>query len=236
MAEPTEALILDYAQQARQLLPRGLIWAIRSGTTYAQFLEGVATEFARLETRAAELEFESDPRTTTELLIEWERNLGIPGNCGSLGSTTIIRRAVAAAKLASQGGQSREYFIGVALQLGWAIQIEEHCPPGIGSPCNWGAGRGLAGAGWPWTWTVHAPPAAFEVFEAGQSAAGDPITSLNLDELLECTLQAIAPAHTVLLFEYDLPPAHEWGPWGEIPAGTSGLEIAPLSPVVTNPY
>ena len=236
MAEPTEARIAAYAAQARKLLPLGLIWAIRTGTPYGDFVDGLATEFARVESRFAEAELEIDPRTTTELISDWERNLGLPGECASNPTTTIARRAAITAKLASQGGQSVAYYTTLAATLGWEIEIEEYPPPAIERPTAPMVAGSACTELYVFAWTVHAPPAAFDVFQAGQSGAGDPLVSANLNELLECTLRALRPAHTSVLFEYDLPPAHEWGPWDEIAPGSVGLELKPVAPVVTNPY
>ena len=57
---------------------------------------------------------EADPTLTTELLPDWEADFGLPDPCTVANPSTDQRRASLLAKIASQGGQSPEYFISVA--------------------------------------------------------------------------------------------------------------------------
>lgn len=235
MATPAESRVLAWAEAAGKLLPPGALWHLRANGVLQSLLRGMADEFARIEERSLGLYAEMNVESITELIGEWEESWGIPGECENLSTTLIQRRYALAGKIASTGGQSAEYFIQVAARMGWEITIEEHVPPAPGPLTEWGAGSGLTGAGWIYTWIVHAPAFLVDYFTAGESLAGEPLTTTEgLAALLECTLEAIAPAHAVLLFEYDLPTPPGWYPWEILYPRATVLSFNAPAPVRTH--
>ena len=55
--------------------------------------------------------------------------------------------------------------------------------------------------GWQFVWQVNAPEASIVEFDAGRSSAGEPLRSWG-NELLECVINRLKPAHTYVLFAY----------------------------------
>lgn len=163
---------------------------------------------ARADARGVDLIEEMDPRTTQELLGDWERMTGLPDGCTGAPDSTSERQAALHQKLTSTGGQSRAYFIEVAAKLGYSIEIEEHRPCAIGMPCD----VPVYGPDWAFAWTVHVlPPEGW--YDSSMAIAvakiGDPVGIRlrgwgSLD--LECVIGRSRPAHTIVLFTYEIEP------------------------------
>jgi uncharacterized protein YmfQ (DUF2313 family) len=119
-----------YAQSLTNLLPTGVAWPRDADRTIMRAISGLAQIFGFVDRRAADLlEIESDPRTTVELLTDWERNWGLPDHCFlGVGQTLDERRKFLVLKMTLEGGQSREWFIWVAAQLGYDVSITEFAP------------------------------------------------------------------------------------------------------------
>lgn len=169
----------DYGLQGVDLLPPGPAW---QGTRLKQFLTAAVREFSRVEWRARRLIEESDPRTTQELLSEWEAFAGLPA-CGGPGPETIAgRQAALVAKLTQQLTPTAAAFIEIAESLGYddvAVVVNAD-PFTCISNCN----DVLGGADWIFTFTVS----------VGESSEND--------ATLECLVNALKPVHTTALFEY----------------------------------
>ena len=190
----------DYLAQLQALLPQGFAWPRQADAALTKLLLAWADEMARIDGRAADLVEEADPRTTAELLADWERVAGLPDPCvAALGinQTTAQRRAALVAKLTTIGGQSAAYYIALAASLGYTITVTEFSPFQAGSA----AGDALTNDGWQFVWQVNAPEASIVEFAAGRSSAGEPLRSWG-NELLECVINRLKPAHTYVLFAY----------------------------------
>lgn len=189
----------EYAQLLKNLLPPGQAFRRDPGTNMESLLVGLAAELARAELRAEQLTIEVVPSLTTELLSEWEAVAGLPDRCsGTLEDTIQGRRAALTAKLSSIGGQSPAYFIEVARQLGYTVEIEEFRPFRAGLSA---AGDALTNGDWVFTWKVEAPETTIIDFRAGLSAAGEPLRSWG-NSALECKINQLKPAHTNAIFGY----------------------------------
>lgn len=190
----------EYTQLLRDLLPPGQAFRRDTGTNLERVLTGMAPEFSRVEARADTLALEANPATTTELLVDWERVTGLPDNCsGELEETIQGRRQAVLAKLASVGGQSIPYFIEVARQLGFEITITEFRPFRAG--ISRAGDRLTNGPEWPFVWQVNARETTIISFRAGLSAAGEPLRSWG-NSALECKINQLKPAHTLVIFSY----------------------------------
>lgn len=189
----------DYRRLLLQLLPQGMAWPRASDSTLARFLDAVAVEFSRVDQRAGALFAEVLPATTSELLEEWERVAGLPDPCVADQPQTLqSRRAALVARLAGTGGQSIDYFIGLAADLGYTITIEEFRPFRVGAAV---VGDSLTNGDWAHTWRINGPEVTVTAFRVGQSVVGEPLRAWG-NELLECRISGLKPAHTVLLFAY----------------------------------
>ena len=132
--------------------------------------------------------------TTLQLIAEWEETLGILDECtGPLGD----HAGNPALKFSARGGQSKAYFISLAEQLGYEITITEFAPFRVGINR---IGDPLSGEGWAHTWQIAAS-GSLQYFRADQSKIGERLVTWG-SRLFECTMEQIAPAHTILLFGY----------------------------------
>jgi uncharacterized protein YmfQ (DUF2313 family) len=157
-------------------------------------------ELVRIDARASDLIREADPRSSTELLSDWEELTGLPGICGTIGDTIEDRRNQVVAKLTQLGKQNKQFFISLAATIGYTItvnDIEEYQEFKAGSR----AGDRLTNGSWVYTFTIHAPAFTVRYFKAGANVAGDRLLEYG-DELFECLISSNKPAHTEVIFTY----------------------------------
>lgn len=186
-----------YLRQLQALLPQGDAWPREDNATLTQFLDALAEEFARIDERGVALIDESDPRLTFELLADWEKAFGLPDTCTEAADTIAERHDSLHEKVTRIGDQSRQYFINVAARVGYQITITEFDVFQAGDH----AGDLVNGDNWRFAWRVNAPEETITEFKAGLSAAGDPLRDWG-NEILECVINRLKPAHTHVQFAY----------------------------------
>ncbi|MEP9372625.1 putative phage tail protein [Mesorhizobium sp. KR1-2] len=186
----------DYFAQLQTLLPRGDLWRRDQDASLTLLLKALAAEFARIDVRAQNLLREADPRTTTELLEDFERVAGLPDPCVPDVQSMEARRLRLVQKLTGRGGQSRGFFIELATGLGFPITITEFRRFTAVSSCI----DGINQDPWCHVWRINAPAVRIDNMTV-TSACNEPIRSWG-NELLECVLTRLKPAHTHLLFGY----------------------------------
>jgi len=188
-----------YRDELLALQPPGLALPAEPDSTWAQLLLALAGEWARVDGRAATLVDEANPRTTLELLPEWEAEFGLPDACSLLAPQTIEnRRAAVVQRATSNGGQSRAYFVGVAERLGFpgaeVIEYERHSVDAdVDEP--------LYGEAAAYAWTLRAPLPPIDQMTVDSdvdAALGEKAQTARL----ECTIRRLAPAHTTVHFDY----------------------------------
>jgi uncharacterized protein YmfQ (DUF2313 family) len=117
----------DYAEALQGLLPLGQAWPRDNDSTLMKVVRGLTGIWGDIEIRASTLlEVESDPRSTIELLPDWERNWGLPDPCYSSPQNIGQRQLALVMRMTMEGGQSREFFISVAAMIGYTITITEY--------------------------------------------------------------------------------------------------------------
>lgn len=188
---------VDFKKQLLSLLPTGKVWPRDFDTIIAKTMEGLAPTYARQVARDNNLLIDAFPATTSELLAEWERSLGLPDPCAGPGATEAQRRAQVLARFAETGGQNAAYFIALAAQLGYPVTITEFAASHFGM--NFGDPFG--GDDWQYVWQINAALYGQQFFQFGQNNFGDPFSTFG-DAVLECELNRVKPAHTILIFSY----------------------------------
>lgn len=188
----------NYLSQLQALLPPGAAWTREQNAVLTMLLAGLAEELTRVDQRAEDLLDQIDPRTADELLPDWETVLGLPDSCTGDLDSVVNRLNAAYGTLTATGGASRAYFIAVAESLGFTVTISEYQPFAVGISA---AGDPLYGTDWLYAWLVNAPETTITEFAVGISSAGDPLRSWG-NELLECAITKLKPAHTHVLFGY----------------------------------
>jgi uncharacterized protein YmfQ (DUF2313 family) len=188
----------EYRDALAGLLPSGQAWPRDPQSALQQLVRSFAAELERLDMRAAQLLAETDPASTTELLPDWERVVGLPDPCVTTGQTVAERRLALEGRLTSVGGQSRRFFIELAARLGYSVTIDEFAS----STAATAAGISFTGDGWAHIWRVNVPTTvAVTPFRAGAGAAGEPLRVWS-NEVIECQFNRYKPAHTQVLFAY----------------------------------
>lgn len=201
-----------------------------SETNLSKILRAAAESLAEVEERSLSLAGEADLRTSVELLPEWVEWLRLASDCQSgLPDTTLEQRFSAFQKLVQEGGQSPFHFAAVAQGLGYDIDVVDlrefqEFRVGISR-----VGDALTNGVWVFVVEVHAPEITPRFARAGLSVAGEPLVTFGND-LLECTLDRLKPAHTLFLYVYDKPYVG-YAPWNS--SAPAPLAVRLLLPIPT---
>ncbi len=201
---PVARTSTDYLRSLQSLLPLGKAWNRTEGSNLTEFLHGEAEEFARVDQRSVDLLVERDTRTSSELLIDHEIDLGLPDECSPDTQTIQERRLSAHSRLITLGQQNPAYFIEIAAALGWTIAITEFTPfwMNVGTM---GEPIGDQTNIFYWKVTITLGGGDIIYFLVGSSQMGDPLSFVPGTDSLICILKKYKPAHTTLLFDFDGP-------------------------------
>lgn len=187
---------VGYAQIIDKFWPCGLAWPRDPATLQGKLRRALAPECERLEQRIPDLLNEADPRMTIELLLDFERALGLPDNCGAPPVSLEQRRQAVITRLSAMGGQNKAYFIQLAATYGFTIAIEEYLPFDCQGDCD---GQ-LFDESWAYTFKVIAP--ALTVRQMTCDSFCDEYLTTWGNKILECLMNRYKPAHLAVLFEY----------------------------------
>lgn len=149
--------------------------------------------------RAASLLLEADPRSTSEMLPDWERVLALPDACvAATGEVQTVaqRRAAVVARLTMQGGQSKAYFIALAETLGYEITITEYHP----HTTEHDSESPITDEPWRFVWQANAPLNTLR--DKTSEDDSEMATAVWGNALLECVISRFKPAHTHVIFSY----------------------------------
>jgi uncharacterized protein YmfQ (DUF2313 family) len=190
----------QFLDQMLQLPPPGIAVTRRLDSNFAAFMLAFSDSLARLDQRVDDLMNEIDPRTTLELLPEWERFAKLPDPCVGPMPTLALRRAQILARIVqprlTRARQSRAAIIALAASLGYTIAIEEPQPFTCDSSCD----DAIMNEPWAFAWYVHAP--AQTIFEfTCDSTCDEPLRYWN-NQILECLIRRRAPPDTIVIFAY----------------------------------
>lgn len=183
----TQLVELDVVDEAclaplQALMPPGVAWPRDPDAELTKTLRALAYEFCRVQARARTLLDELDPRTTVEMLDDWERVFGLPDDCVTP-TTLAERRAALQAKMLGFGDPTKAFFLNMAQQLGYTDAAIVTYTSGdmftCVSPCTAALYEGF----WRFVWDLHA-------------------TSGEVDDVLSCTIEALAPLHTLPRFYF----------------------------------
>ena len=186
----------DHARAIAQLLPPGAALTRDPDTVLGKLMLGLAGETERLSNRTLDLIEEADPRTTVEMVGDWERILGLPSACGTPPDTLEGRRAAILARLLASGGSSRAALVALAAAMGEHIRIIERRPIQFGLTC-FGDGSEFGEDKTRFLWTIELDGREEHCFEVGVGELGvTPFSWIDQPEGVICALAELAPAHT----------------------------------------
>jgi uncharacterized protein YmfQ (DUF2313 family) len=178
----------QYARQLAQLLPQGAVWNLESSSWIRKVLLAISDELARISARGLDLIEESDPRTATETLDDWETFLGLPDSCiESIPTTDAARQYAITQKIVRQGSQHRGFYVDLAAACGYTVTINDNFGADIFRTGPSRVGERLYGTDWAHVWEV--------VVDA---ESGDALSHTEF----ECIISRASPAHTLVLFTY----------------------------------
>ena len=215
----------SYAREMFARLPKGAIWPVRFTGIWSQFLLAIGCEFGRIRQAILHLMNELDPRTTSDMLDDWEQAYGLPDECIAAPTTDPerIRRLLT---LVTMKGNLRKRFIeGIVYDIGVDVLLEEFAPATMGVlRC----GGFMAGHGWRWALFCHAPTTTVTRAYMGAAACGDRITDFG-NPALECVVRKHIPvtSKNKIVFGYN-DPQNTFGTaalW-EQPGPASGADTA----------
>jgi len=186
----------DYASDYQAHLPSGAAWPRAADSVATEFARGLTVEFGRVDDRAAQLLLEMDPRSTTELVDDWERITGLPDPCVESAPADLDgRRAAITSRIIARGngGPSQSFLREVLAALGYAssdVVIRRFHLPGFTceSACNDALNTESKSndVGWSFVWEIIAQHGA-------------------LDQQVECQFRnRYALAHIALRFAWPL--------------------------------
>lgn len=190
----------DYHAQLRSLLPPGPAWDLEFNRGIDQLLLAGADLLAVEDGRAQDLLAESNPDTVRELVPDWERVMLLPDPC--MGETPKFedRQLAVRRRLTEVGGQSRAYFVELAIIQGYPnAQVIEHRAPRFGRSRFGSARFGTWAAQFMWTLDTGPRRRLGRRFGAayfGETFGGNPSGAL------ECALRRSAPAHAIEFIKY----------------------------------
>jgi uncharacterized protein YmfQ (DUF2313 family) len=191
---------MDFLERFLQLLPVGKFWRKERGSWLYEVAEAITPEFDRAESEIKFTLTEIDPRTSFSTLDEWEEMLGITDDKCIEGEDRTLeeRRALAYQRYTTRGGNTREYFQNIAIQLGLegvvvnnfeAFRMGSRMGDRFNTPDQW---RGV--------FEVNASQIYSKRFRMG-SLMGEVLRKFG-NPVLECTFNRLKPAHMKIFFTY----------------------------------
>lgn len=188
----------DYTLQLQQLEPKGPAWPEEGDSTSARVYPPVGNALALAHVSVQGLIDEADARTTQQLLVDWERVVGLPDECLDPPGSSAERRRRVVQRLTYQGGQSAAFFIAFLESLGYAgATVTEFRPMRCNSKCNAALNQG----GWRFGWRVNVPVGTDVRVMTVRGRCNDPLATWG-DPGLACLLAVHKPAHTRLFVGY----------------------------------
>ncbi len=188
---------VDVQQAMMRLLPRGRIWRRDPGSMLSALFLALAPTYVRNLASAAQVLVDASPATTVNLLVEWERSLGLPDPCTAANPTIQMRQAAVRAKWGARGALTIGYFVTLAANLGYAVTITEFTPYTVDMPVD----GPLLDPAWGFIWQIHAPEIVTFYFSVDESGVDDALETYDAGELV-CRIAADAPAGTVVFFTF----------------------------------
>lgn len=190
-----------YLNQLIALLPSGQAWNTEAGSNLTAVLGVMAAELAYIHGRADTVIREALPSTTVELLPDWEALAGLPDSCSPLADTLPERISALVSKITRIGGQSRQFFINLAAELGYQIEITEYRPFMCGiTHCDEPLTEGHDVR---FHWHVLVDGAKPLYLRTGESTLDQRLLDWRQADDLACIFQKLKPAHTELIIGYE---------------------------------
>jgi uncharacterized protein YmfQ (DUF2313 family) len=201
----TNHTIEQHRQALADFLPQGQAFGTKNipDKNMFEFLMGLAKEFMRIENTINTIASQDDIQTTTLLIEQWERAVGIPDSCFSNTVSLEQRRTQVLLKL-SVKADTRQSFIDIAAMFGY-------------TPCiiTNGTATGVYPLHYPWPYFANITEAAFTMyvdFPASKTNVVYPFTTAKypwpysdgVNNPVECFFNKIKMANVNIIYRYIL--------------------------------
>lgn len=197
----------DFLEMIWELYPKGAAW-IREPGLLNKVNTSIAAELEAVNHRTNKLIDEADPRTTFEMLEDWEFNYGLPDECTPLGATLKQRRNSLVAKINFLGDMRPAAYKSIASELNYDVDLVEWRPFICGaSEC--GSIDMIGNEDIRFVWNLDIYGVAQSFFESGVSICGDPLGSWDDADELICRINKQKPSHTKVFYFYKEAREHE---------------------------
>lgn len=196
--------VQKYTELILNLFPNGIAWRKDEGSTLHKLASTIAPEFTVIDDITKNMILEADPRTTWDLLTDWENMLGLPDHCSMQAPideplTLEDRRRIVLQKLTTGGGSNESFFQEICRQLGYdGIKVRSFYPYRMGTARM---GDRFTNSGWEYVFEVQSPLSLNRKFRMGQNRMGDRLAQFG-NPVLECTIEKLKPAHTTVIFNF----------------------------------
>lgn len=187
----------DVEGTSRQLarhMPEGRAWGAKGvvGSNTNALIQACAAALNRVQQQISELATQYDIPLTTDLLVDWEKSVGIPDDCLDVALDLAERRQNVIDRLRRAPIVTKAEFeaLGTAL-LGDTVTVD--------------AGADIEIFNMPFPVVFGSAPARFKMFVNLPGRTGFPYAfpipfGAARSELLECVFRKLAPANVVVVF------------------------------------
>lgn len=188
----------SYLRQLISLLPKGRAWTRSLTSKMSELLAGFSPELARVDTYMESIITEKDTQFTDRLLPEFEIDYGLPDSCSDVDADKDTRRQDLRSRFLAVGRMDKQYYIDLALELGFNITITEFTP-------FW-SGQGVSGDPCGdqdvlFFWQVNVSTSSeLIIFRSGSGRSGDLLQSVAGISQVTCFFSKLKPAWTHILF------------------------------------
>ena len=187
-----------YTEQLKALLPQGRAWPRERDSVLSKLLGAEAEGLSDIDRTLTALLSDIRPATTTGLLPDWERVLGLPDDCSEEAGTLQQRRAAVLDKVAAMLCLTPQAFIDLGRTFGAVITVVEHDQ----TLADAIAGLDTSDGKWRFVWWVTIDAGADTRYFDTLSDVNTPLVDIDRITELECRLQKASPAHTHLVVGY----------------------------------
>lgn len=196
---PFGVTFASWVSSLQALLPPGEGLTREPGSVLTRVLQALAALFLTAQSRLEDLLVQADPRHATTMIADWERLLGLPDKCTPAGQQLTGRRRMAYQRLVELGGQSRQYFIGLATLLGEPNVTITEFPRFV---CTGHCNTPLSGTADQFYWRVNIPRPADNLVQMNCNSACNSALQEYTPSVIECAFNSRKPAHTNVTFAY----------------------------------
>jgi uncharacterized protein YmfQ (DUF2313 family) len=179
------------------------IWPRALTGVWGNLLTALGGEPARIDINARKLLDEMDPRTTVDMMPDWETAYGLPDPCTAPPTTIGDRRARLLTLVTMKGSLTPKFLTAMAYNIGIDVLVRTFAPARMGMTAMGGT---LANTPWAFATRVYAPPVSARRMHMGVSYMGDRLCAFGNDPL-QCVVRRHVRAVTLprLVFSFNDP-------------------------------